>query len=74
MTTITGRARLIRAAKDLSRRWRDVEEQWHDVQCAQFEKRVMSPLETNIRVTAQAMQRLETLLTQAKSGCRRSEF
>ena len=73
MTTITGRARLIRAAKDLAARWRDVQESWHDVQCAQFEKRVMAPLESNIRVTVQAMERLESLLAQAKNDCRNRE-
>lgn len=73
MTTITGRARLIRAAKDLSAYWRTVQEAWHDVQCDQFEKRVINPLEANIRVSVQAMERLENLVAQAKNDCRGRE-
>jgi hypothetical protein len=73
-TVITGRARLLRAAKDLSQRWREVQEVWHDGQCVQFEKRVMAPLEADIRIAAQAMERLESLLAQAQSDARSSEY
>ena len=70
MTNLTGRSRLLRAAKDLSLRWYEVQEVWRDAQCAQFEKRVIAPLEANVRVTSQAMERLESLLAQAKNDCR----
>jgi hypothetical protein len=74
MANLTGRARLLRAAKDLAVRWYEVQEVWRDSQTAQFEKRVMSPLEANVRVTAQAMERLEGLLAQAKNDCRGGDY
>ncbi len=74
MTNLTGRSRLLRAAKDLSVRWYEVQEVWRDVQCAQFEKRVMAPLEADVRVTSQAMERLESLLAQAKNDCRGRDY
>jgi hypothetical protein len=74
MANLTGRARLLRAAKDLTLRWYEVQEVWRDSQCAQFEKRVMAPLEADIRVAAQAMERLEGLLSQAKNDCRSRDY
>jgi hypothetical protein len=73
MSAVQARARLVRAAKELKSRWLEVQESWQDEQCHQFEKKVMEPLETDMRMAMLAMERIEGLMARAQSDCRNRE-
>jgi hypothetical protein len=72
MSAMESRAKLIQAAKKLIVDWQQARETWRDENCRQFEKKYISPLESNIRAAAQAMERIGTMLDSAQRDSRDS--
>ena len=73
MSIIESRAKLVQAGKKLSAEWEQVREAWRDENCRQFEKRYMSPLESDIRAAAMAIERIAAMLSSAQQDCRDSK-
>jgi len=69
VSTIESRAKLTQAAKNLIAEWQHAQEAWRDDNCQQFEKKYMAPLESSIRAAAQALERIDTMLTSAQQDC-----
>ncbi len=69
MNTIESRAKMIQAAKKLMADWQQAQEAWRDDNCRQFDKKYMAPLESSIRETALALERMETILETAQQDC-----
>jgi len=70
MSVIDGRAKLVDATKTLTAEWLDVKEIWQDANCQAFEKRYMAPLETGVRGTVVAMERMAAMLNRARHECK----
>ena len=69
MSVIDGRIRLIEAAKLIKLDWQQVQEAWRDENCRHFDESFISPLEKEIRQTAQAMEQMGNALTRARHDC-----
>lgn len=69
MSTVGSRAKLMQVAKKLMADWEQAKEAWRDDNCRQFDKTYMTPLESSIRATALALERMEALLDGARQDC-----
>jgi hypothetical protein len=72
MSTADSRAKLVQASKKLLSDWQRVREAWRDENSAQFDQKVILPLETNIRAAVLAMERMAALIDKAQHDCRDS--
>ncbi|MHC4519249.1 MAG: hypothetical protein ACYTAS_11715 [Planctomycetota bacterium] len=70
MSVIDSRAKLIMAAKKLTVEWHRTREMWRDENARQFDQKYMSPLETHIRATVLAMERMGNALESARADCK----
>jgi hypothetical protein len=69
MSLATSRARLQGALKDLRARWEQTKAKWDDPMSREFEKRYLAPLEPRVRNTLAAMEKMDSVLVQAKRDC-----
>ena len=69
MSVIDGRIRLIEAAKRIKLDCQQVKEAWRDDNCCHFDEGFISPLEKEIRQTAQAMEQMGNALAHARQDC-----
>ena len=69
MSVIDGRIRLVEAAKLIKLDWQQVKEAWRDDNCRHFDEGFISPLEKEIRQTAQAMEQMGNALARARHDC-----
>ena len=70
MSASDSRAKLVQASKKLLSDWHRVREVWRDENCAQFDKKVVEPLEAHIRAAVLAMEQIATLIDRARHDCR----
>ncbi len=63
------RGNLAKALKELNLRWQETSEVWNDAQSADFEKRYLQELESNLRTAGTAMDQIAILLSQARRDC-----
>jgi hypothetical protein len=63
------RGTLAKSFKDLMTRWREARAQWDDAQAEHFEQTYLLNLESDLKVTASAMEQMSTLLKQARRDC-----
>ena len=69
MSVIDGRVRLVEAAKRIKLDWQQVKDAWRDSNCRHFEEDFISPLEKEIRQTAQAMEQMGNALARVRQDC-----
>ncbi len=69
MSLATSRARLPGALKELRAHWDQARTKWDDPMSREFEKRYLAPLEPMVRNTISAMDKMDTILAQARRDC-----
>ena len=69
MSLATSRARLQGALKELRAHWDQARTKWDDPMSREFEKRYLAPLEPMVRNTISAMDKMDTILAQARRDC-----
>lgn len=69
MSLVQGRERLTLAARQLTAEWQALKEVWRDENCRQFEEKTMATLESEIRASILAMDRVEAALHTARYEC-----
>ena len=69
MSVNDGRAKLIRAARDLLAAWDRAKEDWHDENCRQFEKKYIDMLRAELHKTQQAMDHIDALFLRLRKDC-----
>jgi hypothetical protein len=69
MSAAESRAKLTQAAKRLVSDWHQAKEVWRDENSAQFEKKYIAPLESNIRAAVMAMEHMAAALDKAQHDC-----
>ena len=70
MSASDSRAKLVQASKKLLSDWHRVREAWRDENTAQFDKKVVEPLEAHIRAAVLAMEQMAALIDRARHDCR----
>jgi len=69
MSVNDGRAKLMRASKDLFAHWERIKEDWRDDNCKQFEKKYMDLLRAELMKTQQAMDHIDQVLFRLRKDC-----
>ncbi len=69
MSLATSRGRLQGALKELRARWDQAKAKWDDPMSREFEKRYLAPLEPRVRSTLSAMEKMDSILAQARRDC-----
>ncbi|KPK75858.1 MAG: hypothetical protein AMJ79_09430 [Phycisphaerae bacterium SM23_30] len=69
MSVYDGRAKLVRAAKNLFVSWERTKEGWRDENSRQFEKKYITLLQSEIHNTQQAMDHIAVLLHRLRQEC-----
>ncbi len=69
MSLATSRARLQGALKELRAHWDQARTKWDDPMSREFEKRYLAPLEPMVRNTISALDKMDTILAQARRDC-----
>lgn len=69
MGVYEGRGTLSKAIKTLQMQWADTRMEWRDAQAAEFEKRYLIPLESDLRSAVGAMDHMAVLLSRIRQAC-----
>lgn len=69
MSMVANRTRLATLTKLLVNEWHNTKEQWHDKQSLKFEKEYIDSLLHNVTSTAEAIDKLDKLITKVKKDC-----
>ena len=69
MSMTAARLRIHGEFRDLMIAWRRTNERWRDPVARAFEKRRLDPVELRIRSTVGAMEKIESMIGQARREC-----
>ena len=69
MGVYEARGQLAKLMKELTDRWAETKVDWDDVVSEAFEKRLLEPLETDLRNATGAMDTMAQLLSQIRRDC-----
>ena len=69
MSMTSARLRIHGEFRDLMIAWRRTNERWRDPVAQAFEKRRLEPIESRIRSTVGAMEKIESMIAQARREC-----
>ena len=70
MSVNDSQAKLKRAAKDLFLCWQQASSNWRDDNRKEMEKKLLKPLESELRKAELAMERMDAMLNQIRHSCR----
>jgi hypothetical protein len=70
MSVNDSQAKLKRAAKDLLVCWQRTSANWRDDNRRELEKKLLTPLQSEIRKAELAMERMDAMINQIQHSCR----
>jgi len=69
MSMASCKSRLTSATRDLALHWDDTKNSWRDAKGREFEQHYLLPLFSEVDQTVKAVEKLDELLRQVRSGC-----
>lgn len=69
MSLGVGRGMLLDARRDLLGNWDRVRDSWDDSNADAFEKRFIHPVDRHVRQSAEAIEKLASIVERAKAAC-----
>ena len=69
MSLMVSKAQLATLAKELSRNWEYTRQHWQDRKSAEFEEKLLEPLQTQMVATFEALEKLDRILIKIRSDC-----
>ncbi len=69
MSLGVGRGMLLDARRDLLGRWDRVRDVWDDANADAFEKRFIEPVDRHVRQSAEAIEKLASVVERARQAC-----
>ncbi|MGC8624550.1 MAG: hypothetical protein ACP5VQ_04735 [Phycisphaerae bacterium] len=69
MGVYEGRGQLAKAFNHLQLRWEEVKIGWNDAASAHFENKYLTPLGTDLRAAANAMEHMALVLNKVRHDC-----
>lgn len=69
MSLESDKAVLMKVSKDLKSSWEQVTDSWLDVKSQEFERNYLEPLQTNITMAVETIEKLDKLLTKVRKDC-----